>query len=181
MVERATAPRGQGGAQSIGNVLKVVTVVDKLGFSHHPMFEHFKFLVRQHQADGKDHDPQPHDDRFGLARLAGHRRQRKAYPTLEAFYEDLGAAYREGVLAFYEAGCRYLQFDDVNMAYLCDQDMRAGMDEARRRPGRHAAGWIKVLNSALAARPSDMAMTTHICRGNFKSAWFAAGRIRADR
>ena len=174
VVERAAAPRGHGGAKPTSNVLKLSLVTSKIGFSNHPMLEHFKFLKDNTKQTAKITIPSP------TMIVSASRDWRdiidnSVYPTLEAFYEDLAAAYRDAITAFYNAGCRYLQLDDVNMAYLCDKDMRAGLEKRGDDPEQVLAGWIKLLNSVLAARPSDMAITTHICRGNFKSAWFAQG------
>jgi len=174
VAERATAPRGHGGATPTSNVLKIPVVVGKIGFSNHPMLEHFKFLKAHTKQTAKITVPSP------TMIVSASRDWRdiidsSAYSSLDAFYEDLGAAYRDVIRGFYDVGCRYLQFDDVNMAYLCDQNMRAAMEQRGDDPEQVFDGWIKVLNSALSAKPSDMAITTHICRGNFKSAWFAQG------
>ena len=128
VVERATAPRGHGGAKPTGTVLKVATVVSKLGFSNHPMLEHFKFLKANTKQTAKITIPSP------TMIVSASRDWRdiidsSAYSSLEAFYEDLAATYQDVIRGFYDAGCRYLQFDDVNMAYLCDKDMRAGMEQ----------------------------------------------------
>jgi 5-methyltetrahydropteroyltriglutamate--homocysteine methyltransferase len=98
-----------------------------------------------------------------------------AYSALEPLLEDLAEAYRGFVRAGYEAGCRYLQLDDVNMAYLCDADVRARIKQRGDDPDATLASWVTVLNGVLEARPADMTMTTHICRGNFRSTWFAQG------
>jgi 5-methyltetrahydropteroyltriglutamate--homocysteine methyltransferase len=98
-----------------------------------------------------------------------------AYDGLDAFYADMGAAYGQFVQAVYDAGCRYIQFDDVNMAYLCDADMRAKLASRGDDPDTLLDGWVRLINAALADKPADMTVTTHICRGNFKSQWFAQG------
>lgn len=97
------------------------------------------------------------------------------YSGLDEFFADMGAAFAGFVRDAYAAGCRYLQFDDVNMAYLCDSAMRDAIRARGDDPDAMLSQWIGVLNTALAARPADMAITTHICRGNFKSQWFAQG------
>ncbi len=100
---------------------------------------------------------------------------REAYPDLEAFYADVAAAYRAEIASLYAAGCRYVQLDDTNLAYLCDEKMREGArsrgDDPNELPRRYAA----LINAAIRDRPADMAACVHLCRGNFKSAWAAEG------
>jgi len=97
------------------------------------------------------------------------------YPRVEDLYQDLGMAYRDAVQAFYDAGCRYLQFDDVNLAYLCDENVRSKMAARGDDPDATLGLWVQTLNAAIADRPRDLVVTTHICRGNFRSSWFAQG------
>ena len=100
---------------------------------------------------------------------------RDAYPDLDAFYADVAQAYRDEIADLAAAGCRYLQLDDTNLAYLCDEKMREGArqrgDDPDELPRRYAA----LINAAIAGRPSDMTVCVHLCRGNFKSAWAAEG------
>jgi 5-methyltetrahydropteroyltriglutamate--homocysteine methyltransferase len=100
---------------------------------------------------------------------------REAYPDLEGFYADIAACYRDEIRSLADAGCRYLQLDDTNLAYLCDPKMRAGAeargDDPNELPRRYAA----LINAAIADRPADMAVCVHLCRGNFQSAWAAEG------
>ena len=92
-----------------------------------------------------------------------------------ASFDDLGQTYKKAVKAFYDAGCRYLQFDDTVWAYLCSQEeMQAARD---RMPMADNLPQIyqDVINTALAAKPADMTITTHVCRGNFRSTWVSEG------
>ncbi len=97
------------------------------------------------------------------------------YPDLDAFWDDVAAAYRAAIGHLAAAGCKYLQLDDITFAYLCDpkirDNCRANGDDPDALPRRYA----QVINAALAGRPADMAVTIHTCRGNFKSAWVAEG------
>jgi 5-methyltetrahydropteroyltriglutamate--homocysteine methyltransferase len=97
------------------------------------------------------------------------------YPDLDSFFADLGRAYRDAVHAFGDAGCRYLQLDEVNIAYLCDPEQIEGL----KRRGEHVDGLLEIyadlINTAIAGRPADMAVTMHLCRGNFRSTWIATG------
>ena len=97
------------------------------------------------------------------------------YPDLDAFWTDLTAAYREEVRCLGELGCTYLQLDDTSLAYLNDPEQRAYVESIGGDPERQHLEYIRHINEALADRPTDMAMTTHMCRGNFRSSWVAAG------
>ena len=100
---------------------------------------------------------------------------REAYHDLDAFWDDVAAAYRAAIAHLAAAGCRYLQLDDITFAYLCDPKIqancRANGDDPAALPQRYA----RTLNEALRGRPEDMTVTIHTCRGNFKSAWVAEG------
>jgi methionine synthase II (cobalamin-independent) len=100
---------------------------------------------------------------------------RKVYPDLDGFAEDTAAAYRAEIADLYAAGCRYLQLDDVSLAYLCDENMRA---EGRTRgddPDVQLALSVKMVRGALRDKPRDLTVCTHLCRGNFRSSWRAQG------
>ena len=174
VIEVAMAPTAHGSEQKQSNVLRVPRVIGRIASTNHPMIEHIKFVIDNTTETAKLTIPCP----TMLASASRDWRQmveEGVYGGLDEFFADLGAAYAEFVGQVYAAGCRYLQLDDVNMAYLCDQAMRAKITERGDNPDEMLGKWIKVLNTALAARPADMTMTTHICRGNFKSHWFAEG------
>jgi 5-methyltetrahydropteroyltriglutamate--homocysteine methyltransferase len=97
------------------------------------------------------------------------------YPELDAFWADVTAAYRDEMLRLHELGCRYLQFDDTSLAMINDPQVRAGY-AARGDDAEHLhLQLIGHLNDVLAAKPEGMACTTHMCRGNYRSAWAAEG------
>jgi 5-methyltetrahydropteroyltriglutamate--homocysteine methyltransferase len=100
---------------------------------------------------------------------------REAYPDLEAFFDDVAAAYRDEISALGAAGCTYLQLDDTNLAYLCDPRMREGARARGDDPDELPRRYAKLINASIAARPAGMRICTHLCRGNFKSAWVAEG------
>jgi len=97
------------------------------------------------------------------------------YSDLDRFVEDLAAAYRAEIADLYAAGCRYLQLDDVSLAYLCDEEMRARATAQGEDPDAQLALSIKLIQATLRDRPKDLAVCTHLCRGNFRSAWRAQG------
>jgi 5-methyltetrahydropteroyltriglutamate--homocysteine methyltransferase len=97
------------------------------------------------------------------------------YPDMEEFYEDVGRAYREEIADLADAGCRYLQLDDTNLAYLCDETQR---ENARRRgvdPNDAPRLYARMINNAISDAPVDMVTGIHLCRGNFRSGWAAEG------
>ncbi len=97
------------------------------------------------------------------------------YPSEEDFWHDLSAAYAEQVRAVYDLGCRYLQLDDTSLAYLNDPAQRAELT-ARGDDAEHQhLRYIRQINAAIADRPADLRITTHMCRGNFRSSWAASG------
>jgi 5-methyltetrahydropteroyltriglutamate--homocysteine methyltransferase len=149
-----------------------IRVVGKVGFSDHPMLEHFRFLARHARAVPKMTIPSPSVLHFrgGRAGIS-----REAYPDLDPFFDDVAQAYRRAVRAFADAGCRYLQLDDTVWGYLCSAEQR---EQARRRgddPAGLPAVYARMINAAIAGRPADMTVTTHVCRGNFRSTWISEG------
>jgi len=100
---------------------------------------------------------------------------RRIYPDLDAFVEDTAAAYRAEIADLYAAGCRYLQLDDVSLAFLCDEDLRARMKARGEDPDAQLALSVKMIRATLRDKPADMVICTHLCRGNFRSAWRAQG------
>jgi 5-methyltetrahydropteroyltriglutamate--homocysteine methyltransferase len=150
-----------------------IHVIGKLDFpSDHPMLAHFRFLKDKAQVTPKMTIPAP-----PVLHFRGGRKgiSKEVYPDLEEFFQDLARTYRKAVKAFYDAGCRYLQFDDTVWAYLCSAEE---LEKARAR-GEDTSHlqeiYARVINYAIAERPSDMVITTHVCRGNFRSTWISSG------
>jgi len=101
--------------------------------------------------------------------------QRDVYPTDDQFWADLTAAYAEQVRMVGELGCTYLQFDDTSLAYLNDPEQRQMMTERGEDAEHLHVAYITHINEALANRPQGLTVTTHMCRGNFRSSWVAEG------
>src|SRR5207253_4102132 len=93
---------------------------------------------------------------------------RTVYPDLDAFVDDTAAAYRAEIADLYAAGCRYLQLDDVSLAYLCDDDMRAQGKARSDDPDEQLAMSVKLIRATLQNKPPDLTVCTHLCRGNFR-------------
>ena len=158
--------------QGVQTKAQGIRVKGKLGFSNHPMLEHFKFLKAHTRVVPKMTIPSPAVLHF---RLEPDAVNTKIYADRNAIFDDLAKTYRQAVRAFYDAGCRYLQFDDIAWAYLCSQ---AELKKARERglnADRLAQDYARVTNQALEGKPADMVITTHVCRGNFRSTWISEG------
>ncbi|MGH3311017.1 MAG: 5-methyltetrahydropteroyltriglutamate--homocysteine S-methyltransferase [Streptomyces sp.] len=97
------------------------------------------------------------------------------YPEMDAFWADLTSAYAEQVRGVHELGCRYLQLDDTSLAYLNDPEQRRHVAGIGGDPEHQHETYIANINRALAGRPDDLRVTTHMCRGNFASSWVASG------
>jgi 5-methyltetrahydropteroyltriglutamate--homocysteine methyltransferase len=150
-----------------------VRVKSRLGsFSGHPMIEHFRFVKEHTARTAKMTIPSPSALHFRYGREAV---PEAIYPDMDGFYADLGTTYRKVLRAFADAGCRYLQLDEVNLAYLCDPALCAQVaargDDPNKLPGIYAA----MINAAMSDIPDDMAITMHLCRGNFRSSFIGTG------
>ena len=147
-------------------------VKGKLGSRHHPQIAHFEFLKANTKRTPKMTIPSP-----SMLHYRGGRKMidRAVYPSMDAFYGDLGQAYKQAIQGFYAAGCRYLQLDDCSFAYLCDPAQRAMLAQRGDDPDRQVEIYIGMINAALEGRPRDLVVTTHVCRGNFRSTFIASG------
>ncbi|MEQ9641271.1 MAG: 5-methyltetrahydropteroyltriglutamate--homocysteine S-methyltransferase [Alphaproteobacteria bacterium] len=97
------------------------------------------------------------------------------YPDMDKFWDDLVAIYRAELMALVELGCRYVQFDEVPLAMLCDPSIRQRIADAGLDPAHLTAQYVAAINRVVADRPDDMTVAMHLCRGNFRSRWMAQG------
>ena len=158
--------------QGVQTKPRSIRVNGKIGFGHHPMLDHFKYLKAHTRVVPKMCIPSPTVLHF---RLEPNAVTASAYPNRDAIFDDLAKAYQYAVRAFYDAGCRYLQFDDTAWAYLCSQ---VEMQKARDRGldvDHLQDTYTRCINKALEAKPADMVITTHVCRGNFRSTFISSG------
>jgi 5-methyltetrahydropteroyltriglutamate--homocysteine methyltransferase len=151
----------------------MLRVIGKLGtFSGHPMLEHFKFVKAHTRVVPKMTIPSPSSLHFRYGRDAV---PESIYPDMKDFYRDLGQTYRKAVHAFADAGCRYLQLDEVNFTYLCDPKLRAQVANRGDNPERLPSIYAEMINAAISDIPADMTIAMHLCRGNFQSTFVASG------
>lgn len=160
----------QGGVQP----QQVMTrVARKLGdFDTHPMIEHFKFVKAHTRQTAKMTIPSPSAVHFRDGRDAV---PEAIYPDINEFYYDLGQTYRKAVRAFADAGCRYLQLDEVNLTYLCDENLIEKVRARGEDPAALLKGYAAMINAAMSDIPDNMTITMHLCRGNFRSTFIASG------
>lgn len=149
-----------------------VQITGKIGFTSHPHIEHFKYLAAKTKQTAKVTIPAP-------SALYGRPTtipiNRSIYPTNEKMFEDLGQAYRKAVRAFADAGCRYLQLDEVFIAMLCDDKYRQQMRDRGDDPDKLGVLYGDLINAAMSDIPADMTITMHLCRGNYRSTWQGQG------
>ena len=155
-----------------------VKVTGKLGMAGpHPMVEHFKFVAAHTRQTPKITIPAP-SAIYG--RPSRTPISNKAYPSMDAFWDDLGNAYKKAVRGFADAGCRYLQLDEVFIAMLCDPKYCQQMRDRGDDPDKLGPLYGKLINAAMSDIPSDMRITMHLCRGNYKSTFMGAGGYDAE-
>ncbi|MDI1343721.1 MAG: 5-methyltetrahydropteroyltriglutamate--homocysteine S-methyltransferase [Pseudolabrys sp.] len=158
--------------QGVLTKARSIHVTGKIGFSNHPMLEHFKFLKANTKVTPKMTIPSPGVMHF---RLEPDAVEKNAYASRDAIFDDLAIAYQKAIKAFYDAGCRYLQFDDTAWAYLCSEEELKKARDRGLDVDHLQDSYTKMINKALEAKPADMTITTHVCRGNFRSTFISSG------
>jgi 5-methyltetrahydropteroyltriglutamate--homocysteine methyltransferase len=158
------------GPQPKPMMLRVTGRLD--GDGAHPMIEHFKFVAARAKAMAKMTVPSPSSLHFRYGRDAV---PTAIYPNMDEFYRDLGESYRKVVRGFADAGCRYLQLDEVNFTYLCDPKLRALVSERGDDPQALPHIYAAMINAAVSGAPAGMTTAMHLCRGNFQSSFVASG------
>jgi 5-methyltetrahydropteroyltriglutamate--homocysteine methyltransferase len=158
--------------QGVQTKMQSIKVTGKIGFSNHPMLEHFKFLKAHTMVTPKMTIPAPSVMHF---RLEPGAVAKSAYPDRDAIFDDVAMAYQKAIKAFYDAGCRYLQFDDTAWAYLCSKEELKKAKDRGLDVDHLQETYTACINKALQAKPADMTITTHVCRGNFRSTFISSG------
>jgi 5-methyltetrahydropteroyltriglutamate--homocysteine methyltransferase len=163
------------GLQFSGATLRPIfpTIPGKLDFpDNHPMLAHFTYLASVADVQPKISIPGPSCCHF---RTAAADIKPAEYADLDVLFADITATYAKAVKAFYAAGCRYLQMDDIFFAYLCDSRIRAEKKAQGHDPDWLIKQYAHMLHNAIQDRPDDMTIAMHLCRGNFQSTWAAEG------
>jgi 5-methyltetrahydropteroyltriglutamate--homocysteine methyltransferase len=149
-----------------------LAVTGKLARPNGIFVDDFKFLKSVARATPKVTIPSPTVMHFRGGRDAI---DKAAYPEIDDFYADLARVYREEIADLAQAGCRYLQIDEVNLAYLCDPELRRQVANIGEDPDELPDAYARLLNDTIRDRPADMTVCMHLCRGNFAGAWVAEG------
>jgi 5-methyltetrahydropteroyltriglutamate--homocysteine methyltransferase len=157
---------------SVGMTPPRLSVTGKLRHARPIQVDDFRFLSARTAGTPKVCIPSPTMVHFRGGRAAI---DIESYPDLDVFFDDLARCYREEIAALYEAGCRYVQLDDTNLAYLCDPVMRQGAVDRGDDPDELPRTYAALINAALSDRPDDLTVAIHLCRGNFRSTHFASG------
>jgi len=167
------------GVQFSGIKLRPIfpTISEKIDFpENHPHLDHFKFVAKNTQGTPKISIPGPSCCHFRTALEDIHPPE---YKDVELLTADIAKTYKKAVKAFYDAGCRYLQMDDIFFAYLCDPKHRATAIEKGQDPDYLVSRYAWMMNEAIKDRPEDMTIGMHMCRGNFRSTHAAEGAYDA--
>jgi len=161
-----------GMAFSSGLTVGTPYVADKMSTHSGFMRAHFRFLKDTTRQTAKFCIPAP-----AMLYLRGGRKavSESVYPDLDKFWEDAIAAYQSEVKALEDIGCTYLQFDDTSLAYLCDASFRDQVKARGDDPDKLVARFASATTGAIAKRSDKLLVTTHMCRGNFKSTWMMQG------
>lgn len=149
-----------------------ISVTGKLRHARNIQVADFEFLASVATRTPKVSIPSPTMVHFRGGRAAI---DIESYPDLEVFFADLAACYQAEIAALYAAGCRYIQLDDTNLAYLCDPGMRQGAIDRGDDPNDLPRAYAELINASIAGRPDDLTIGVHLCRGNFRSTHFASG------
>jgi len=153
-----------------------VKIVDKVDFGDHPFLEHFRYLQSlAGDTLAKMTIPSPSMLHLICCVRATDYAPIERYEDEARLFEDIALAYQKAVRAFYEAGCRYLQLDDTSWGEFCDPEKRKAYEARGFDLEKIECAYVTMINRVLEAKPADMTITMHICRGNFRSTWFSSG------
>jgi 5-methyltetrahydropteroyltriglutamate--homocysteine methyltransferase len=158
--------------EKVGFTPPTLSVTGRLRHARNIQVDDYSFLKEHVTQTPKVSIPSPTMVHFRGGRAAI---DIESYPDMDDFFVDLAQCYRDEISALYEAGCRYIQLDDTNLAYLCDPQMRAAAVERGDDPNELPRTYSSLINDVIDNRPEDLTVGIHLCRGNFQSTWFAQG------
>jgi len=165
-------PASSDAAETVHMTPPKISVTGKLRHARNIQVADFEYLASVTTKTPKVSIPSPTMVHFRGGRAAI---DIDSYPDMEEFFADLAACYRAEIAALYAAGCRYIQLDDTNLAYLCDPVMRQGAVDRGDDPDELPRAYAELINASLEGRPDDLTVGVHLCRGNFRSTFFASG------
>lgn len=167
-----TISSSSGSEGKVGMSPPKITVTGKLAHHQDIQVADYQFVAAHTTCHPKVCIPSPTMTHFRGGRAGI---DIESYPDMDVFFEDLAQCYRDELAHLYEAGCRYVQLDDTNLAYLCDPKMRQGAIDRGDDPDELPRTYAALINSAIQDTPEDMMTAIHLCRGNYKSTFFASG------
>lgn len=161
-----------GSEDRVGMAPPKITVTGRLAHKQDIQVDDYLFVEQHTDRQAKVCIPSP-----TMAHFRGGRAgiDIESYPDLDVFFEDLAQVYRDEISSLYAAGCRYIQLDDTNLAYLCDPKMRQGAIDRGDDPNELPRTYAALINASISDKPDDLTVGIHLCRGNFKSTFFASG------
>lgn len=169
IIETATDALGFKGA----SITQIAEITGPLDFpADHPMLEHYRFVAANTRVCPKISIPGPSAVHF---RVTQETNKHAPYADQDLFTADIAATYKKAVQAYYDAGCRYLQLDDIFFAYLGDEKQREIRRQMGQDPDKLIDRYAWMLEEAIKDRPADMVIGMHMCRGNFQSTFVATG------
>ena len=156
---------------------ETIKITGKIDFpDNHPFLDHFRFLKSiAGDTTAKQTIPSPSMLHLICCVRDADYTPIPLYQKEDDLYEDIAKAYQKAVKAFYEAGCRYLQFDDTSWGEFCSADKRKAYADRGIDVDTVGRKYVSLINKILEAKPADMTITMHICRGNFRSTWSSSG------
>lgn len=154
-----------------------IKIVDKIDFGKHSFINHFKYLneIVKDRALSKLTIPSPSMLHLICCVREENYQPIDIYKNEDALFADITKAYQKAILAFYEAGCRYLQLDDTSWGEFCDLNKRETYTQRGIDVDIIGQKYVSMINDILKVVPDDMTITMHVCRGNFRSTWFSSG------
>ncbi|WP_049868492.1 MULTISPECIES: 5-methyltetrahydropteroyltriglutamate--homocysteine S-methyltransferase [Paenibacillus] len=175
-VEKAAVPQGYL-FEGVETRAETARLTGRISFGSHPFIEDFRFLLAAAGTDAvaRQTIPAPAQLLAELLRPENKAGTDAVYASIHDLAADVSRAYRDAILAFYDAGCRSIQLDDCTWGMLCDPKFRDGLKAAGADPDDLAKLYAQVNGAAIADLPGDLAVTTHVCRGNYASTWAGAG------
>ncbi len=165
-------PLDMGTFKGASEAVPSAKITGKLKRSHPIMVDHFTYVAGLTDRTAKISVPGPSMMHFRAGRAGI---SEEIYPDLEAFWEDLTAAYRTELGDMAANGCTYIQLDDISYAYLCDADIRANLESKGESADELALTYANALNDSIRDLPDNVVTGIHMCRGNFQSTWAASG------
>lgn len=175
-VEKAATEKDLG-FKGVETRKETARLTGKIGFSSHPFVEDFKFLqsLVPNGVVARQTIPSAVQFLYEISKPHNIETTKKYYPNKEDLYNDIVTAYTKAFQAFYDAGCRYLQMDEVVWAVLCDHEYRQKAEQDQVDLDKLAKEYVEINNRILAEKPDDLVVTTHVCRGNYRSSWHYSG------